>query len=81
VNVKRLDTVIQSLETPATNILLKIDVQGFELDVLKGAVGVFDQILVIVCEVNLALLYEQQCTFDSILAFLQNHNYQYSGQF
>lgn len=76
VDVKRLDAVIQTLGTPAANFLLKIDVQGFELEVLKGAVGVFDQILVIVCEVNLALLYEQQCTLESILAFLQNYHYQ-----
>jgi len=76
VDVERLDTVIQALGTSIDNLLLKIDVQGFELEVLKGAVGAFKQILVIVCEVNLALLYEQQCTLDSILAFLQNHDYQ-----
>lgn len=76
VDVERLDNVIQTLGTSVDNLLLKIDVQGFELEVLKGAVGAFKQILVIVCEVNLALLYEQQCTLDSILAFLQNHDYQ-----
>lgn len=75
VDVRRLDSILQEKGTLSTNLLLKIDVQGFELEVLKGAVSVFDQILVIVCEVNLAMLYEQQCTLDSILSFLEKHHY------
>ena len=76
VDVERLDTLIQRSGAKELNFLLKIDVQGFELEVLKGATDLFDQILVIVCEVNIALLYEQQCALESVLAFLQNKNYQ-----
>lgn len=76
VNVERLDTIFRDLDTQESNLLLKIDVQGFEMDVLKGSTGIFDRIIAIICEVNLASLYEQQCTLESILTFLQSNNYQ-----
>ncbi|MHC5716140.1 MAG: FkbM family methyltransferase, partial [Nostoc sp.] len=52
-----------------------IDVQGFELEVLAGAIGIFNQTPVIVCEVNLAELYQNQCTLESLVAFMRQHQY------
>ncbi|MFM6223150.1 MAG: FkbM family methyltransferase [Dolichospermum sp.] len=76
VEINRLDSIIQQLnmELSDKSFLLKIDVQGFELEVLKGTTELFNKIAVIVCEVNLAFLYEQQCSINEIIGFLyQNH--------
>ncbi|OUL19792.1 methyltransferase [Nostoc sp. RF31YmG] len=75
VEVDRLDNIVPSLNSVQHPLLLKIDVQGFELEVLAGATGIFNQTPVIVCEVNLAELYENQCTVESLVAFMRQHQY------
>ncbi len=75
VDVERLDTILDNQDIKPGSILLKIDVQGFELEVLAGATDLFNQIAIIVCELNLAPLYEGQCTIESIVAFLRSHGY------
>ena len=77
VEIDRLDNIIHKLNLALCDksLLLKIDVQGFELEVLKGATELFDKIAVIVCEVNLASLYEQQCSFNEIIFFLYQNNF------
>ncbi|WP_017300728.1 FkbM family methyltransferase [Nodosilinea nodulosa] len=71
VEIKRLDNLL--INGAAKDFLLKIDVQGFEMDVLRGAVGVLEHALVVVCEVNFASLYEDQCTFEEIISFLRTY--------
>jgi FkbM family methyltransferase len=82
VKIERLDSVIEKLKLDTDlstihchHMLLKIDVQGFELEVLKGATKLFDRIAVIICEVNLAQLYEDQCAFDTIVNFLYKNGF------
>jgi FkbM family methyltransferase len=57
--------------------LLKIDTQGYELEVLKGCQRLMDQnrIKLIYLEVNFAELYENLPPFDEIFRFLVNHNF------
>lgn len=74
VEVERLDSIVQFLKIQGP-FLLKLDVQGFEAEVLSGATGIFNQTPIIVCEVNLASLYEGQCTFESVVAFMSQHHY------
>lgn len=76
VTVDRLDNIVKSLEAASGPFLLKIDVQGFEMEVLLGATGIFDEISVIVCELNIAPLYENQYNFESIVAFMHQHHFQ-----
>lgn len=77
VEIDRLDSIIHKLDIALCDrsLLLKIDVQGFELEVLKGATELFEKIAVIVCEVNLAYLYEQQCNLNEIISFLYQNNF------
>ena len=74
--VERLDTLIQAIPNINLPALLKIDVQGFEMEVLAGATAVLHQVSVIVCEVNLANLYEKQCAIDEIIQFLKIYHFQ-----
>ncbi|WP_348227659.1 FkbM family methyltransferase [Trichocoleus desertorum] len=76
VKVDRLDHLINSLDAVYDSILLKLDVQGFELEVLQGTTEIFDRIPIIVCEVNFATLYEKQPSLEAILSFLSKYGYQ-----
>jgi FkbM family methyltransferase len=77
VEIDRLDNIFKKLDISLCNksLLLKIDVQGFELEVLKGATELFEKIAVIVCEVNLTSFYEQQCSLNEIIFFLYHNNF------
>jgi FkbM family methyltransferase len=78
VRTARLDEVItrDRVTSPA---LLKIDVQGSELDVLKGSediLGAFDSIVV---ECSFVELYVGQALAGDVIAFLATHGYDLHG--
>jgi FkbM family methyltransferase len=76
VPVERLDTIIQSLDLKDQgSYFLKIDVQGYEMEVLEGATGILNETIVILCEVNIAPLYQNQCNLESILSFMNEHKF------
>ncbi|MCH7772311.1 MAG: FkbM family methyltransferase [Bacteroidetes bacterium] len=61
--------------------LMKIDVQGFELNMLKGAISSLNNIDVIIVETSFVELYENQPLFDDIYSFLVKRNFSYQGNF
>jgi FkbM family methyltransferase len=74
VEVRTLDSVManRELEKPA---LLKVDVQGFELPVLRGAglsLQFFDQILI---EASFVELYEGQALFPDVSHCIEEHGF------
>lgn len=56
--------------------LLNIDVQGYELEVLKGAENTLKYIDYIYCEVNRDEVYENNAYIDDIDQFLSNHSFE-----
>jgi FkbM family methyltransferase len=60
VNVYPLDEIGEEYSKAAKNIFLKIDVQGFEQEVLKGAQKMIDRARGIEMEISLIPLYENQ---------------------
>lgn len=69
VNVTRLDKLlINKIERPS---LLKIDVQGFEFEVIKGSSGILSQIDYILLEMSLQPMYEGEPLFDEVNDFLR----------
>jgi len=71
VETRRLDEIAE-----ATNAeFLKIDVQGAELDVFKGATNLLDDVLVIHTEVEFLPLYKQQPLFADVDAYLREHGF------
>lgn len=80
VRVERLQDVIdhRALVPP---VLLKIDVQGGELDVLKGAENILHLIDAIYCEVSFVQLYEKQSMAGAIVAYLERHSFSLRGVF
>lgn len=80
VQVERLDNIMDpsSLVGP---VLLKIDVQGGELEVLKGSTKILPQVNAIYCEVSFVELYEKQSTVSEIVSFLDKNNFSLRGVF
>lgn len=54
--------------------LLVMDVQGYELEVLKGATNILDEIDYVFCEVNRAELYKNCAMVEEIDVFLEKYN-------
>jgi len=80
VQIKDLDSLNDKINwIPKT--LMKIDVQGFEINVLKGATFSLNNIEVIIIETLFVELYENQTQFDDIYSFLVKRNFSYRGNF
>ena len=60
VKVERLDHAVRASPLVRAPYLLKIDVQGFEWEVLQGAIGILPDVAVILCEVNAVPFYAGQ---------------------
>jgi FkbM family methyltransferase len=80
VSVDRLENVISATELVAP-VLLKLDVQGAELQVLRGAEGILPHVDAVYCEVSFVELYEQQPKASAIVSFLDRHGFTLSGVF
>lgn len=55
--------------------MINIDVQGFELEVFKGAVDTLDSIDIIYSEVNFEEVYKNCCQVDDLDKFLEPFNF------
>lgn len=70
VKVSRLDAMLQGLQERFgfTSPLLKMDTQGFDLEVLEGAAGVLDAIVGLSSEISVHRMYEDSPTMLESLA-------------
>jgi hypothetical protein len=59
--------------------LLKIDVQGFELDVLQGCEDILNKISYLYIECSFIELYEGQALAHQIIAWLEQRNFILNG--
>lgn len=75
VTVECLDTVMQqnNIDTSIYNFL-NIDVQGYELEVLKGAIQTLENIDAMILEINRDEMYEGCPMVDDIDHFLSDYN-------
>ena len=78
VQIKKLDSI--ALFTDKTHLsLLKLDVQGYELEVLKGADQTLKAIDYIIIEANLEELYSSQPSFTVMNNYLQMKGFELMG--
>jgi FkbM family methyltransferase len=71
VQVDRLDNVISS-NAIASPILLKLDVQGYEKNVLQGATGLLPKIDYLVFEASFTSMYDGEPLYDEMHFFLKS---------
>lgn len=80
VSVRRLDNVLPEL-TDARRLLLKIDTQGFDLEVIRGATGILDRVVAIQTELSFQRLYQGQPGWRETLDELEMHGFVVSKMF
>jgi FkbM family methyltransferase len=78
VEVRRLEELI-SAESASHPILMKIDVQGAELDVLHGASALLGAVRDILVECSLVELYAGQPLLDDTILFAREHGFRLIG--
>ena len=76
VPLRRLDGLLAGCAGP---MLLKVDVQGAELEVLQGAVEILEKTDVAIVEAPFERAYEGAAGFDEIYAFLTAAGFAYEG--
>lgn len=67
----KIDTVCSQLLSESNRIAMKLDVQGFELQALKGAAELLKNVYIIDVELSLDLLYEGQSNYLDVIGFLE----------
>ncbi len=80
VDLRSLDSVLDEVTPkPKVPMLLKLDVQGSEMQVLRGAATAMRKIDACIIEVCLEELYVAQSSFRDIYQFLDAAGFRYKG--
>jgi FkbM family methyltransferase len=79
VPIERLDELARTLVPPAGRVFIKIDTQGYELEVLKGATELLLQTLGMQIELSLVQLYEGAPTFIEMIEYLKSLGFSLFG--
>jgi FkbM family methyltransferase len=73
--IDRLDGIWAQVARAARRPYLKIDVQGYELEVLHGATAVLDAISFVEVELSLVAVYDAGPLFQEVVRFLHGHDF------
>lgn len=81
VPVKKLDNLMKGFveNHGAKNVLLKLDTQGFDLEVFKGALNCLDIIKAVQTEVSVLPIYEDMPSFSDSLKLFRSNGFEVSG--
>lgn len=74
VKITTIDQLITDQKLPLPQ-LVKLDIQGFELEALKGATQLFDRVETFILEVSLFPFLPGQPIFDQVISFMRNRGY------
>jgi FkbM family methyltransferase len=83
VAVKRLDGIFADItaDTPNPRVYLKMDTQGWDLEVVKGATGCLAHILALQTEMSVQPLYEQMPTYLEAIPYLNRLGFDLSAPY
>jgi len=79
VEIKRLDSIWDQIVRPDDRVYLKLDVQGFELEVLRGAEGALPKVAAVQAELSLVPVYEGGPVFREVFDYLEGHGFRLVG--
>jgi hypothetical protein len=83
VNAKKISVPLDTLDNVAARlaargpVFIKLDVQGFELHVLRGATRTLQDVAVVMTEVLFENLYTGQADFRTLANFLAEHGFRF----
>ena len=75
VPVRTLDAILDEAAGDAEHVFVKVDTQGFELEVLEGAAGRLDNVVGVEVEMSLVPLYEGAPTMPALVEWLERHGF------
>ncbi len=76
IEIQTLDgTFDRHVTDAADRVYLKIDTQGFEKEVLRGAAATLPRITGVQLEMSLTPIYAQQPTLDEMIVTMRNHGF------
>ena len=78
IGLKRLDAVFAAIE-PEENILIKVDVQGYEEKVIKGGEKTFSKAAALIIESAFEPFYEGQWLFDDVYNYFSGSGFKFMG--
>ncbi|GAG95421.1 unnamed protein product, partial [marine sediment metagenome] len=78
VKVERLDDILSGYDLEE-ELLIKVDVQGFEDKVIAGGKVTFSKAKILLIEVSFVTLYESQPLFEDIYAQFISTGFRYAG--
>jgi FkbM family methyltransferase len=79
VRIARLDGLTRDLLPAAGTLLIKVDTQGYEMEVMKGAAGLLQRTAALQLEISLAPLYEGAPTYLEMLSFVNSLGFRLFG--
>jgi FkbM family methyltransferase len=79
VPVARLDSVWDELVREGERVFLKLDVQGFEMHVLRGAEGHLERVAGVQAELALTSLYEGDTPWREVIDHLERRGFELAG--
>ena len=74
--IKKLDSLFNSFCNNNNNVMMKIDVQGFEKNVLDGAKESLNNIKIIQLEMSIVPLYENEMILVDMIPYLRNKGFE-----
>ncbi len=75
IEVKKLDSIFGNLYNPTNRVYMKIDTQGYESRVLRGAIQSLMHINIIQIEMSLVPLYEGELLFNEMCILMREKGY------
>jgi len=80
VEMKRLDDFFNTEDNPLIyDVFIKLDVQGFEYEVLLGGRRTMPKATLLICEVSFEQLYEGQKLFGDVFHLLKEYGFEFKG--
>lgn len=76
IEIKKLDSIFNSFSNKEDRVMLKIDTQGYEKNVINGAIESLNRIMIIQLEMSIVPLYENEMLFIEMIENLNNKGFQ-----
>jgi FkbM family methyltransferase len=76
IEIKKLDNIFSSFVEGENRVMLKIDTQGYEKNVIDGALESLKRISVIQLEMSLVPLYEGEMLLPEMIKYIENKGFQ-----
>ena len=76
IQIKKLDSIFNSFVKPGENVMVKIDTQGYEKNVIDGALESLKKISILQVEMSIVPLYENEMLFKEMITYFENLGFQ-----